>query len=93
MSQRQLSFGERNTVFVVRDPVAEVFHPIFNKSFDHVETLLTTHIPENVLSAGSPCRALVPTPQSKRSKKDLHITPKSIILQFQICYHSHLTVP
>ena len=30
------------------------FYPIFNKKFDHLETLLTIHRPKKVLSAGSP---------------------------------------
>ena len=31
------------------------FYPIFNKKFDHLETLLTIHRPKEVLSARSLC--------------------------------------
>ena len=41
------------------------FYPIFNKTFDHLETLLTIHRPKEVWSAGSLCRSLVASPQSK----------------------------
>ena len=41
------------------------FYTIFNKMFDHLETLLTIHRPKKVLSAGSLCGPLVPSPQSK----------------------------
>ena len=41
------------------------FYPIFNKKFDHLETLRTIHRPPKILSAGSLCRSLVPS--SKRT--------------------------
>ena len=45
------------------------FYPIYNKRFDHLETLLTIHRPKKVLSAGSLCGPLVPSPQSKCPKR------------------------
>ena len=65
------------------------FYPIFNKKFDHLETLLTIHRPKKVLSSGSLCGPLVP---SLNAPKGPSYYPKSIMLQFQICYHSHLNV-
>ena len=44
------------------------FYPIFNKRFDYLETLLTKRRSKNVLSAGSLCGPLVPSPQSKCPK-------------------------
>ena len=41
------------------------FYPIFNKMFDHLETMLTICRPKTVLPAGSLCGPLVPSPQSK----------------------------
>ena len=67
------------------------FYPIFNKKFDHLETLLTIHRPKKVLSAGSLCGPLVPSPQCK-CPKGASYYPKSIMLQLHICYHSHLNV-
>ena len=67
------------------------FYPIFNKSFEHLETLLTIRRSKNVLSAGSQCG-----PQCSFSNlntpKGPSYYPKSIMLQFQICYHSHVNV-
>ena len=45
------------------------FCPIFNKRFDHLETLLPMHRPKNVLSAGSLCESLMASPQSKCPKR------------------------
>ena len=58
-------------------------YPIFNKTFDHLETLLTIHRPKEVWSAGSLCRFLVASPQSKCPPKDLHITPKVSCFSFK----------
>ena len=41
------------------------FYPIFNKRFDHLQTLLTIYRLKRVLSAGSLCGPLVLSPQSK----------------------------
>ena len=67
------------------------FYPIFNKRFDHLETLLTIQRPKKALSAVLLCGPLVPTPQSKCPKRTSHY-PKKIMVRFQICYHSHLNV-
>ena len=48
------------------------FYPIFNKRFDHLETLLT----QKVLSAGSLCGLLVPSPQSKCPKRTFMLLQK-----------------
>ena len=64
--------------------------PIFRKKFDHLETLLAIHRPKKVLPVGSLCWPLVPNPQSKCPQKEPSYYPKSIMLQLQICYHSHL---
>ena len=45
------------------------FYPIFNKSFHYLETLLRIHKPKKVLSTGSLCGPLVPSPQSKCPKR------------------------
>ena len=67
------------------------FYPIFNKTFDHFETLLTIHRPEKVLSSRSLCGPLVPSLQSKCPKRTFIFNyPKSMMFQFQICCHSHL---
>ena len=52
------------------------FYPIFNKRFDHLETLLTICWPKKVLSAGSLCRPLVPSPQSKCLKRTFMLPQK-----------------
>ena len=52
------------------------FYPILNKRFDHLETLLTIYRPKNVLSAGLPCGPLVPSAQSKCSKKTFILPQK-----------------
>ena len=65
------------------------FYPIYNKRFDHLETLQTIHRPKKVLSAESLCGPLVPSPSLNAPKGPLYY-PKSIMLQIQICYRSHL---
>ena len=52
------------------------FYPIFNKKFDHLEALLTTHRPKKVLSAESLCVSLVPRPQSKCPKRTFILLEK-----------------
>ena len=52
------------------------FYPIFNKKFDYLETLLTIHRPKKVLSAGSLCGPLVPSPQSKCPKRTFMLPQK-----------------
>ena len=52
------------------------FYPIFNKRFDHLETLLTICRPKKVLSAGSLCGLLVPSPQSKCPKRTFMLPQK-----------------
>ena len=59
------------------------FYSIFNKRFDHLETLLTTDWPKKVLSAGSLCGPLVPCPQSKCPKRTFMLAQK---------YQSHWNV-
>ena len=61
------------------------FYPIFNKRFDHLETLLTICRPKKILSAGLLCGLLVSSPQSN-ALKGPSCYPKSIMFQFQICY-------
>ena len=51
------------------------FYPLFNKKFDHLETLLTIHRPKKFLSPWSLCGPLVPSPQSKCHKRTF-ILPK-----------------
>ena len=67
------------------------FYSTFIKSFDHLETLLTIHRPKIFLSVGSLCGPLVPV-LNLNAPKGPSYYPKSIMLQFQICYHSHLNV-
>ena len=69
-------------------PSDRSFYSIFNKTFDHLETLLTICRPKKALSAGSLCRSLVPSSQSKCPKRTFML-PQSIMLQFQVCYQSH----
>ena len=45
------------------------FYPIFNKSFAHLETLLTICRPKKVWSAGPLCGHLEPSPPSKCPKR------------------------
>ena len=52
------------------------FYPIFNKTFYHLETLLTICRPKNVLSAGSLCGPLVSSPQSKCPKRAFMLPQK-----------------
>ena len=63
------------------------FYPIFNKKFDHLETLLTICRSKKVLSAGSLCPV-----SSLNAPKWPSCYPKSIMFQFQICYQSHWNV-
>ena len=67
------------------------FYPIFNKRFDHLETLLTIHRTNKVLSAGSLCESLVPSPQSKCPKRTF-ILPQKYHASVLNCYHSHVNV-
>ena len=90
-----LSFGE-NCEFNSTEASNRNFYPIFNKRFDHLETLLTVHRPKNVLSAGPLCRFLVPSLQSKCSKRTFILSQKyrasvsNSVSRFS--YHSHLNV-
>ena len=52
------------------------FYPIFNERLDHLETLLTICRTKNVLSAGSLCGLLVPSPQSKCPKRTFMLPQK-----------------
>ena len=52
------------------------FYSTFNKSFDHVETLLTIQRLKKVFPAGSLCRPLVPNPQSDCPKMAFILPPK-----------------
>ena len=65
------------------------FYPIFDKSFEHLETLLTIRRSKNVCqlghSAGLQCSF-----SNLNTPKGPSYYPKSIMLQFQICYHSHV---
>ena len=65
------------------------FYLIFHKRFDQLETLLTIHRSKKVLAAGSLPGPLVLVP-SLNTPKGPSSYPKSIMLQFQICYHRHL---
>ena len=67
------------------------FYPIFNKKSDLSEILLSIHRPKNVLSAGSLCRLLVSSPQSKCPKRTF-ILPKKYHASVSNIYHSHLNV-
>ena len=51
-------------------------YPIFDERFDHLETLLAICRIKNVLSAGSLCRPLVASPQSKCPKMAFMLPPK-----------------
>ena len=89
--QAILSIAESRTEAVLHSTGAsdKSFYPIFNKRFDHLETLLAICRPIKVLSAGSPCGPLVPSHQSKCPKRTFML---NITLQFQICYQSHWNV-
>ena len=52
------------------------FYPIFNKRFDHLETMLAIHRTKNVLSTGSLCGPLVPSPQSIFPKRTFMLPRK-----------------
>ena len=64
------------------------FYTIFNKRFDHLETLLIICTPKKVLSAGSLCGPLVPTPQSKCPKRTF-LLPK----KYQVSVSNMLSKP
>ena len=67
----------------------KTLYPIFNKRFDHLKILLTIHTPRNVFQLGH-CVGLQGPVPSLNAQKGPSYYPKSIMLQFQICYHSHL---
>ena len=69
-------------LFLIQESVTS-FYPIFNKRFGHLETLLTVHGPKNVLSAGSLCRPLVSSPQSKYHERTFIITLKVSCFSFK----------
>ena len=52
------------------------FYPIFNKRFDHLETLLTIWRHKKVLSAESLCGHLVSSPLSKCPKTTFMLPQK-----------------
>ena len=52
------------------------FYPIFNKTFYHLETLLTICRPKKVLSAGSLCGPLVPIPEFECPKRTFMLPQK-----------------
>ena len=52
------------------------FYPIFNKRFDHLETLLTICRPKKILLTGPLCRPLMPRPQSKCPKRTFMLPQK-----------------
>ena len=52
------------------------FYPTFNKRFDHLEAFLIICRPKKVLSAGSLCGSLVPSPQSKYPKRTFMLPQK-----------------
>ena len=64
-------------VFIWYSSKRQKFLPLFCKSFDHLETLLTICRPKKVLSAGSLCGRLVPSPQSKCPKKTFVLPKKN----------------
>ena len=61
------------------------FHPIFNKRFHHLETLVTIQRPKKTLSAGSLCGPLVPSPQSKCPKRTF-ILPRNMLSSQLKCF-------
>ena len=66
------------------------FYSIFNKRFDHLETLLTICRTKKVLPAGSVCGPIVSIPSLNAPKWPCY--PESIMFQFQICYQSYWNV-
>ena len=68
------------------------FCPIFNKSSDHLETLLTIHKPKKFCQLGHCAGLQCPVPNLNAPKGPLSYYPKSIMPQFQICYHSQFNV-
>ena len=67
------------------------FYPIINKTFYHLETLLTICRPKKVLSAGSLCGPLVPIPEFECPKRTLML-PQKYHIQFPICYQSYWNI-
>ena len=74
---------------VVQEPATEVFIPFLTKKFDHLETLLTIHRHKKYLSAGHCASLQCPVARLNAPKGPSNYV-KCIMLQFQICYHSHL---
>ena len=68
------------------------FYPIFNKRSDHLETLLAICRPKKVLSAGSQCGPLVPSPQFKCPKRTFmlpqkyHVSTSNMLSKPQRCF-------
>ena len=73
--EQNMQFGKVEQRVVVQEPVTS-FYPIFNKKFDHLETLLTICRPKKALPAGSLCRPLVPSPLSKCPKRTFILPQK-----------------
>ena len=67
------------------------FYPIFSKRFDPLETLLTIHRPKKFCQLGH-CAGLQCSVPNLNTPKGPSSYPKSIMLQFQLCYLSHLNV-
>ena len=84
-------FDETNDVLLNSTRASDrSFYSIFNKRIYHLETMLAIWRPKKVLSPGSLCWPLAPSPQSKCLKRIM--LPQSITLQFQIGYQSHWNV-
>ena len=64
------------------------FYHIFNQCFYHLEKLLKIQSTKRFCQLG---HSVVPFPNLNAPKGPSH-HPKSIMPQFQICYHSHLNV-
>ena len=71
----QSKVGKRKTLYST-GASDRSFYPIFNKRFDHLESLLTIHRPKKVLPAGSLCGPLVTSPQSKGPKRTFILPQK-----------------
>ena len=69
-------FSEEKIIYYSGGACDGSFYPIFNKRFDHLETLLAIHRPKKVLSAGSLCGRLVPSPQSICPKRTFMLPQK-----------------
>ena len=59
------------------------FHPIFNKRFDDLKTLVTIQRPKKTLSAGSLCGPLVPSAHSKGPKRTFILTRNMLSYQLK----------